>query len=115
MKKIRKSIDYSKLPTERQNPKTRHIDRIPARKILDVINREDRAVPAAVGKVKNEIARGVDLMVASHKKGGRISFAGAGRSGRLGVIEAAECSPTFNTPPSIVQAVMDGGRRAVFQ
>lgn len=110
-----KKVVYSKLPTEQNNPRSQKIDEVPVEKIIDIINREDRSVPVAVAKVKKEVAAGVRLIVGQLKSGGRIFFAGAGTSGRLGVLEAAECPPTFNTPPSLVQAVMAGGKSAVFK
>lgn len=108
-------INFAKLPTEQPNLRSKSIDRLPVEAILALINEEDQKVPAAVGKVKKSIARGVNFIVNSIKSGGRIFFAGAGTSGRLGVLEAAECPPTFNTPPSLAQAVMAGGKRAVFR
>lgn len=108
-------MDYSKLPTELQNPKTRSLDAFPIEKILRLMDEEDRWPPQAVRKVNLAVARAVRVMVASIEKGGRVFFVGAGTSGRLGVLEAAECSPTFDTPPTLVQAVMAGGKRAVFR
>jgi N-acetylmuramic acid 6-phosphate etherase len=108
-------INYSRLPTEQNNPRTRKIDTLSTPEILKLIHEEDRLLPLAVWKVQSQIARGVNLIAASLQNGGRLFFAGAGTSGRLGVIEAAECPPTFNTPPSLVQAVMAGGRKAVFR
>lgn len=108
-------VNYGKLLTEQANPRSNAIDRLPVEKVLFLINKEDQTVPRAVAKAKREIARGVNIMVESLKAGGRIFFAGAGTSGRLGVIEAAECPPTFSTAPSLVQAVMAGGRKAVFR
>lgn len=110
-----KKIDFSKLPTEKTNPRSKNIDRLSVAQILDVVNREDRSVPLAVAAVKPEMTRAINLIVMSLSNGGRLFFAGAGTSGRLGVIEAAECPPTFSTPPSLVQAVIAGGRRAVFR
>lgn len=108
-------VHYARLPTEQNNPRSRKIDRLSVPKILDLMNEEDHTVPRAVRKAKNQIAQGVELIVKSLKNGGRLFFAGAGTSGRLGVLEAAECPPTFSTPPSLVQAVIAGGRRAVFR
>lgn len=108
-------MDYSKLPTEKQNPRTRALDRLPVEKILAAIEREDRKIPGAVGRTRRATARAVKIIVSSLKKGGRLFFAGAGTSGRLGVLEAAECPPTFNTPPGLVQAVVAGGKRSVFR
>ena len=110
-----KKVVYSKLPTEQNNPRSQKIDEVPVEEILSIINREDQSVPAAVAKVKKEIAAGVKIIVGQLKSGGRIFFVGAGTSGRLGVLEAAECPPTFSTPPSLVQAVMAGGKKAVFR
>ncbi len=108
-------INYGKLPTEQSNPRSRAIDRHPIQTVLKIMNKEDASVPKAVAKTIPSIEKGVKLIVQSLKQGGRLFFAGAGTSGRLGVIEAAECPPTFNTPPALVQAVMAGGRKAVFR
>lgn len=108
-------MDYDKLPTEQSNPRSKKIDRLPIQKILEIMNQEDAIVPKAVCQVKPSIVRGVKIISHALKNGGRLFFAGAGTSGRLGVIEAAECPPTFNTPPSLVQAVMAGGKQAVFR
>jgi N-acetylmuramic acid 6-phosphate etherase len=83
--------------------------------IAALMNREDRRAVAAVGRVRREIAVAVKLVVAALAHGGRLFFVGAGTSGRLGVIEAAECPPTFGTPPRLVQAIIAGGRGAVFR
>ena len=108
-------MDYFKLPTEKQNPHTASLDQLSIEKILCLMDQEDQSVPHSVEKVKASIARAVRMTVGSLKKGGRIFFVGAGTSGRLGILEAAECPPTFNTPPSLVQAMMAGGKRAVFR
>jgi len=105
---------FGKLPTEQTNPKSKQLDQISIEEILVLINREDQSVPRAVFACKKSIAQGVRIIVRSLKSGGRLFFVGAGTSGRLGVIEAAECPPTFNTPPSLIQAVMAGNRKAVF-
>ncbi len=107
-------MDYSKLPTEKQNRRTVSLDTQSVEKILRLIDQEDRQVPQAVARVHRPLARAVQLIVSSLKKGGRLFFFGAGTSGRLGVLEAAECPPTFNTPPGLVQAIMAGGKKAVF-
>ena len=108
-------MDYFKLPTEKQNPKTTHLDTRPVKEILRLIAREDESIHRALKKVEPSIARAVRLIRSSLKKGGRLFLVGAGTSGRLAVMEAAECPPTFNTPSSLVQAVMAGGKRAVFR
>src|SRR5256885_15454599 len=79
------------------------------------MNREDRRAVAAVGRVRRDLAAAVELIVDALRRGGRLVFVGAGTSGRLGVLEAAECPPTFGTRPGQVQAIMAGGRGAVFR
>jgi len=108
-------VNYAKLATERPNPASRFLDRLAPLAIVTLMNREDRRVPLAVGRVARQIARAVELIVASLRNGGRLLFVGAGTSGRLGVMEAAECPPTFSTPPALVQAIVAGGRGTVFR
>mgnify|MGYP001615455262 CR=1 FL=1 len=110
-----KKVNYGKLLTEQSNPRSRNIDTLSIEKILDLMNHEDQTVPQKVAESKKQIAQGVRLIVRSLKNGGRVFFAGAGTSGRLGVLEAAECPPTFNTPPGLIQAFMAGGKKAVFR
>ena len=107
-------IRYDRLPTEQPNAASRELDRLSALQIATLMNREDRRALVAVGRAAPSIASAVDLIVRSLAAGGRLIFVGAGTSGRLGVLEAAECPPTFNTPPGLVQAVMAGGRSSVF-
>ncbi|HEX4545477.1 MAG TPA: N-acetylmuramic acid 6-phosphate etherase [Candidatus Acidoferrum sp.] len=99
--------------TEQGNPASRNLDRMTAREIVRLMNREDRNVAAAVGREIPAIARAVDAIVAGIRKGGRLIYAGAGSSGRMGVLDAAECPPTFGTSTKLVQALIAGGRRAV--
>jgi N-acetylmuramic acid 6-phosphate etherase len=108
-------IPYHRLPTERPNPRSRALDRLSPGAIARLMNRADRQAVKAVGRAAPAIGRAVTAIVERLGRGGRLFFAGAGTSGRLGVIEAAECPPTFNTRPGQVQAVMAGGRRAVFR
>lgn len=108
-------IRYARLATERANPRSRALDLLSPRAIATLMNREDRRAVRAVGRVRTEIAAAVTMIVASLRRGGRLFFAGAGTSGRLGVLEAAECPPTFGTPRRLVQAIMAGGRGAVFR
>jgi len=103
------------LPTEAINPDTLRIDRMPTLDVVDLIVAEDRKVVAAVQRERVRIAQGVEIITASLKKGGRLFLVGAGTSGRLGVLEAAEMPPTFGTLPSLVQAIMAGGQEAVFR
>lgn len=102
------------LLTERTNPRTVGIDELSRPAIVDLVNAEDRAAFDAVCGAKESISAAVDVVFRSLKEGGRVFFVGAGTSGRLGVLEAAECPPTFGTDPEMVQAVMAGGRDAVW-
>ena len=106
---------YERLPTERPNPRSRALDRLSPAAIARLMNRADRQAVQAVGRAAPAIGRAVVGIVERLARGGRLIFVGAGTSGRLGVIEAAECPPTFNTRPGQVQAVMAGGRGAVFR
>jgi N-acetylmuramic acid 6-phosphate etherase len=99
--------------TEHRNPASRGLDRLPTKAILRLMNREDRKVAISVGREIPSIARAVDAIVNSVRKGGRLIYVGAGSSGRLAVLDAAECPPTFGVAPTIVQAVIAGGRKAV--
>jgi len=106
---------WQSLPTEQINPASLAIDKTPVRDIIDMVVNEDRKVIAAVQKERERIAHGIEIITQALRKGGRIIFIGAGTSGRLGVVEAAEMPPTFGTDPRIVQAIMAGGQAAVFQ
>src|SRR6185295_19760408 len=86
-----------------------------ALEIVDLVGAEDKRVVAAVHKERERIAHGVEILVGALKKGGRLFLVGAGTSGRLGVVEAAEMPPTFGTPPTLVQGIMAGGQEAVFR
>jgi N-acetylmuramic acid 6-phosphate etherase len=108
-------IRYDRLPTERADPRSGQLDRLSAAQIARLMNRADRRAVRAVGRAAPAIGRTVDLIVRSLSRRGRLIFVGAGTSGRLGVLEAAECPPTFDTPPSLVQAVIAGGKRTVFR
>src|SRR5689334_11903784 len=103
-----------KLTSERRNPRTMKIDSRDIGGILQLINREDRSVPGAVAREIPAITRAVRLIVASFRDGGRLIYVGAGTSGRLGILDATECPPTFGTEPSMVQGLIAGGRKAVF-
>ena len=106
---------WQSLPTEAINPVSLAVDKAPVSDIIDMVVNEDRKVIAAVQKERERIAHGVEIITQSLRKGGRVIFVGAGTSGRLGVVEAAEMPPTFSTDPSIVQAIMAGGQQAVFR
>ncbi len=101
------------LKTEQQNPNSRGLDRKSAIEILRVMNREDRKVPLAVQRELPKIARAVDAIVSSVRKGGRLIYVGAGTSGRLAVLDASEIPPTFGTPRKMVEAIIAGGPHAV--
>ncbi len=106
---------YDRLATERRNRASAALDRMDPEAIARLMNREDTCAVRSVGRVSHAIARAVDAIVAALATGGRLFFVGAGTSGRLGVLEAAECPPTFGTRPSLVQAIMAGGRSSVFR
>ena len=108
-------IRYARLATERANPRSRALDLLRPPEIAALMNREDRRAVLAVGRVRSQIASAVNMIVAALRGGGRLFFVGAGTSGRLGVLEAAECPPTFGTPRQLVQAIIAGGRGAVFR
>ena len=99
--------------TERRNPRTAEIDLASPAEIVDLINAEDATVAAAVATQRDAIARAIELAEATFRAGGRLIYAGAGTSGRLGVLDAAECPPTFGTDPSMVQALIAGGPPAL--
>jgi N-acetylmuramic acid 6-phosphate etherase len=101
--------------TEQRNPASNNLDRMTALEIVRLMNREDRGVAAAVGREIPAIARAVDAIVSGIRKGGRLIYVGAGSSGRMGVLDAAECPPTFGVSPKVVRAVIAGGRRAITQ
>lgn len=101
------------LTTESRNDSSRALDRLSAVEILRLINREDRTVADAVAKVILPISKTVEMVAASFRSGGRLIYAGAGTSGRLGVLDAAECPPTFGVTPRMVQAIIAGGRQTL--
>jgi len=105
---------HRSLPTtEHSNPRSKNIDRLSTQGIVDLINAEDMLVAPAVGKERGNIAAGVDMIVEHFHKGGRLFYVGAGTSGRLGVLDASECPPTFGVGPKLVQGIIAGGRRAL--
>ncbi len=112
---MRKRRRTEHLVTERANPRTKDIDRITTLEIIELISEEDKKVAVAVERQKRKIARTVNLIVSRLKQGGRLLFAGAGTSGRLGVMEAAECPPTFGTEPGLIQGIIAGGKKALWR
>ncbi len=107
--------EISSLATERRNPDTENIDLASAREILEMINAEDAKVAPAVREVIPEIEKAVLHLAAAFRAGGRLFYFGAGTSGRLGVVDASECPPTFGTDPAMVQGVIAGGTPAIFR
>jgi N-acetylmuramic acid 6-phosphate etherase len=99
--------------TERRNPRSSTIDTASALEIVDLIGAEDAGVPGAVAKARAEIGRAIDLIEAAFRAGGRLIYVGAGTSGRLGVLDAAECPPTFGTDPDMVVGLIAGGASAL--
>ena len=106
-------MDLASLTTEARNPRTTNIDRLPTLEMLALINEEDRSVPLAVAKELPQIARAVDEIAARFERGGRLFYIGAGTSGRLGVLDASECPPTFSVPTTLVQGLIAGGDSAL--
>lgn len=101
------------LMTEEKNSNTTDLDCLSSREIVQRMNDEDKKVPYAVENVLDEVAKAVDLIVASLENEGRLFYFGAGTSGRLGILDASECPPTFGTPPELVQGVIAGGQKAM--
>ena len=107
-------IQLDQLPTEQRNPKTACIDRLSTLEMVRRINDEDKKVAYAVEKELDNIAEAVDAIYAALKDGGRLIYCGCGTSGRLGILDAVECPPTFSTDPEMVQGVIAGGEPALF-
>jgi len=105
--------EFARLATEQRNPRTMDLDTLDVSGILDRISAEDRTVPEAVARELPHVARAVELVVASFREGGRLVYVGAGTSGRLGVLDASECPPTFGSNPEMVQGVIAGGPGAL--
>ena len=100
-------------PTEARNSASEHIDTLSALEIVEMMNSEDALVAGAVGRESVAIAAAIEVIAAGLRRGGRLIYLGAGTSGRLGVLDAAECPPTFNTPPGMVVGLIAGGRGAL--
>jgi N-acetylmuramic acid 6-phosphate etherase len=105
--------DRSCLTTEKRNERSKNIDKVSTLRMVEIINTEDKRVALAVGREKKNIARAVEMIVESFRNGGRLFYVGAGTSGRLGVLDASECPPTYGTNPSMVQGIIAGGKRAL--
>ena len=103
----------STLITEQRNPNSMHVDSLSALEIVQLMNEEDKQVPLAIEKCLPQIAQAVERIVAAFQQGGRLVYIGAGTSGRLGVLDASECPPTFGVSPEIVKGIIAGGERAL--
>jgi N-acetylmuramic acid 6-phosphate etherase len=101
--------------TEQENPRTRELSRLPTAEVLRLMNEEDAGVAAAVGRVLPEVGRAVDAVVERLRAGGRLFYVGTGTSGRLGVLDASECPPTFGVPAELVQGIIAGGYDALYR
>ena len=101
--------------TEQRNPRSADIDLGTPLQIVDIMNAEDRLVADAVATQREQIARAIELVEAAFRGGGRLFYVGAGTSGRLGILDASECPPTFGSDPGLVQGIIAGGERAVFR
>jgi N-acetylmuramic acid 6-phosphate etherase len=119
MKAVRSSVatsafDLAKLPlTEQRNPRSANLDRMPLEQAVELMASEDAKIPLAILEYRAEIAKAIRLIAAAFQRGGRLFYVGAGTSGRLGVLDASECPPTFRTPPGLVQGIMAGGAPAL--
>ena len=103
----------STLITEQRNPNSMHVDSLSALEIVQLMNAEDKQVPLAIEKCLPQIAQAVECIVATFQQGGRLVYIGAGTSGRLGVLDASECPPTFGVSPEMVRGIIAGGERAL--
>lgn len=103
----------STLITEQRNPNSMNVDSLSALEIVQLMNDEDKQVPLAIEKCLPQIAQAVECIVAAFQQGGRLVYIGAGTSGRLGVLDASECPPTFGVSPEIVKGIIAGGERAL--
>ena len=108
-------LDLQKISTERRNPASAHIDELSTLDMVKIVNDEDKRVALAVEKILPEIAKAVEIITDRLSKGGRLFYLGAGTSGRLGILDASECPPTYGVEPELVQGVIAGGVPAIFK
>ena len=108
-------VDLKKIATEQRNPDTMNIDTLSTLDMVKLINKEDHKVAEAVALVTDKIAEAIDVIADRMSKGGRLIYCGAGTSGRLGILDAVECPPTYSTEPEMVHALMAGGYPAIFK
>ncbi len=107
--------DRGYLLTEQNNPISQNLDELSTLEMVDVFNKEDQRTVDAIAQARTAIAQAINLAAASMREGGRLFYVGAGTSGRLGVLDAAECPPTFCTPPELVQGILAGGAAALLR
>ncbi len=109
------TIDLSQMVTESRNPASEHIDQVSTLEMLKIINNEDKKVPLSIEKILPNIAQLVDKVAEAFQQGGRLIYCGAGTSGRLGILDASECPPTFGTPHEQVIGLIAGGHQAILR
>lgn len=114
MEEFKMGLNLSALVTEQRNPNTMKIDEVSTEELCRLINAEDKTVPLAVEKELPQIARAIDVIAAQIEAGGRLFYCGAGTSGRLGVLDASECPPTYGVDPGLVVGLIAGGNEALF-
>ena len=108
-------MDLSRLTTERRNPASAHIDSCTTLEMVTIMQQEDSKIASAIEKILPEIARAIDATSQRLENGGRLFYLGAGTSGRLGILDASECPPTYGTDPELVQGLIAGGIPAIFR
>ena len=108
-------VDLRKIATEQRNPRTTHIDELSTLEMVKLINSEDHKVAQAVEAVCPQIAKAVDVIAEKLREGGRLIYVGCGTSGRLGILDAVECPPTYSTEPEMVQGLIAGGMPAIYK
>lgn len=109
------SVEINQLTTEKRNPNTMHLDQMSVGQVLELMNKEDQQVPEAIAEALGQIEAAVEMIIQSLKAGGRLIYFGAGTSGRLGVLDAAECVPTFGVSPDLVVGLIAGGDKAMVE
>lgn len=108
-------LELNRIATEQQNQHTKHIDELSTYEMVKLINDEDCKVPYAVGQELSHIAQAIDAIYEALSKGGRLIYSGCGTSGRLGILDAVECPPTYSTDPEMVVGLIAGGQEAIFR
>ncbi|MFW3504717.1 MULTISPECIES: N-acetylmuramic acid 6-phosphate etherase [Aerococcus] len=109
------SVEINQLTTEKRHPNTMHLDQMSVGQVLEEINKEDRKVPEVIAEALGQIEAAVETIIQSFNAGGRLIYFGAGTSGRLGVLDAAECVPTFGVSPDLVVGLIAGGDKAMVE